>query len=150
MLAEGDVDVKLHSFVVALTFVPMVILVSAAVTATLVLMFNELSPPTQLSIGKHEQNEKEYVGQLHAQPCVIGTLCSRCLCSHCSIVYHIPFVAEVAPESVSFAGAMSTLISAIVVSVVVAVHVATTKAKMPQRRTRLDFIVGNIKSFIKN
>ena len=50
MLAEGDVAFKLHSFVVALTFVPMVIEVSIAETATLVLMVNEVSPPTQLSV----------------------------------------------------------------------------------------------------
>ena len=50
MLAEGDVAFNLHSFVVALTFVPMVIEVLAAATATLVLMVNEVSPPTQLSV----------------------------------------------------------------------------------------------------
>jgi hypothetical protein len=87
MLAEGDVAVKLHSFVVALTFVPMVIEVLAAATATLVLMVNEVSPPTQLS-----------------------------------------FVAEVSPLIVSSAGVIGTVSSAILVSVVVAVHVATTKA----------------------
>ena len=50
MLAEGDVAFKVHSFVVALTFVPMVIEVLAAATATLVLMVNEVSPPSQLSV----------------------------------------------------------------------------------------------------
>ena len=52
--------------------------------------------------------------------------CAPVVCA--PIVYHIPFVAEVAPLNKSSAGSIVTFTSAIVESVVVAVHVATIKA----------------------
>ena len=52
--------------------------------------------------------------------------CAPVVCA--PIVYHIPFVAEVSPLIASSAGVIVTFTSAILVSVVVAVHVATTKA----------------------